>query len=409
MPNPAESVAKNIDALKDEMVKALCDMIRMPAITPVNGGEGEGKKVEYLEKLLRGIGFDEIKRYETTDSTGAVRPSLVAILRGKNAAQTLWVMTHTDIVPAGDLKLWTETPPFEPLVKEGKVYGRGAEDNMQSMVASIFAVKALKMAGVVPERSIGLALVADEETGSEYGIRFLINQGIFKKDDLILVPDGGNEKGTMLEVAEKSIAWIKITTKGKQCHASMPERGINAFKAASEFVVLLSKALPKKYNVKDKLFDPSKSTFEPTKKEANVPNVNTIPGEDVFYMDMRILPCYDPDEVLVYISELKQKIEKKRGVTVSVEKVQYDKAAPPTNQEAPVVQMLAAAVKKVYKVKAKPMGIGGGTCAAIFRRAGYPAVVWSKINDTCHGPNEYAIIENLLGDAKVYVNMYMML
>ncbi len=67
-------------------------------------------------------------------------------LRGKNPSQTLWVMTHTDVVPAGDIKLWTTTQPFEPLVKEGKVYGRGSEDNMQSMVASIFAVKALKMA-----------------------------------------------------------------------------------------------------------------------------------------------------------------------------------------------------------------------------------------------------------------------
>ncbi|MDD5502489.1 MAG: M20 family metallo-hydrolase [Candidatus Thermoplasmatota archaeon] len=399
---------ENIDLMKDEIVKTLCDMIRMPAITPKAGGEGEGKKTDYLEVLLRGIGFDEIKRYSTKDSTGADRPSLIAILKGKDASKTLWVMTHTDVVPAGDLKLWTETQPFEPIVKDGKVIGRGSEDNMQSMVASIFAAKALKMAGLTPEYNVGLCLVADEETGSDYGIKFLIKEGIFKPSDLVLVPDGGNEKGTMLEVAEKSIAWIKITTKGKQCHASMPERGINAFKAASEFVVLLSKALPKKYNAKDKLFDPPKSTFEPTKKEANVPNVNTIPGEDIFYIDMRILPCYNPDEVLEYINTLKQIVEKKRGVTISVEKVQYDKAAPPTSPDAPVVQMLGAAVKKIYKVKAKPMGIGGGTCAAIFRRAGYSAVVWSKIDDTCHGPNEYAWIVNILGDAKVYATMYQM-
>lgn len=399
------SPLENIDLLKDEIVKTLCDMIRMPAITPVGGGEGEGKKTDYLEGLLRSMGL-EVKRYETKDSTGAIRPSLVAVMAGKDPSKTVWVMTHTDVVPAGDLKLWTETQPFEPVVKDGKVIGRGAEDNMQSMVASIFAAKALKMSGVVPEYNIGLCLVADEETGSEYGIKFLIKQGIFKPSDLILVPDGGNEKGTMLEVAEKSIAWIKITTKGKQCHASMPEKGINSFKAASEFVVLLSKMLPKKYNMRDKLFDPPKSTFEPTKKEANVPNVNTIPGEDVFYIDCRVLPCYKLDDVLAYISELKGIIEKKHGVSISIDKVQYEQAAPPTSPDAPVVQMLSAAVKKIYKIKAKPMGIGGGTCAAIFRRAGYPAVVWSKIDDTCHGPNEYAWIANIIGDAKVYSTIY---
>ncbi len=398
---------ENVDLLKDEIIKTLCDMIRMPAISPVSGGEGEGKKTDYLEALLREMGL-EVKRYETKDGTGATRPSLVAIMAGKDASKTVWVMTHTDVVPAGDLKLWTETQPFEPIVKDGKVIGRGAEDNMQSMVASIFAAKALKMAGITPEYNVGLCLVADEENGSEYGIKFLIKEGIFKKEDLVIVPDGGNEKGTMLEVAEKSIAWIKITTKGKQCHASMPEKGINSFKAASELVVLLSKALPKRYNSRDKLFDPPKSTFEPTKKEANVPNVNTIPGEDVFYVDCRVLPCYVLDDVLAYINEIKQVIEKRHGVAIIVEKVQYDQAAPPTSPDAPVVKMLVEAVKKIYKVKAKPMGIGGGTCAAIFRRAGYSAVVWSKIDDSCHGPNEYAWIENILGDAKVYATIYQM-
>ena len=53
------------------------------------------------------------------------------------------------------------------------------------------------------------------------------------------------------------------------------------------------------------------------------------------------------------------------------------------------------------------MGIGGGTVAAFFRRAGLPAVVWSKIEDTCHQPNEYTTVENMIGDAKVFANLFM--
>ncbi|RKY18953.1 MAG: diaminopimelate aminotransferase, partial [Planctomycetota bacterium] len=75
--------------------------------------------------------------------------------------------------------------------------------------------------------------------------------------------------------------------------------------------------------------------------------------------------------------------------------------APPTPEDAPIVLMLKEAVREVYGVEAKPMGIGGGTVAAILRDAGIPAAVWAKLEETAHQPNEFCVIENLLGDAKV--------
>ena len=145
----------------------------------------------------------------------------------------------------------------------------------------------------MPSYDIGVALVADEETGSRKGIDYVLKQtDAFRKQDLIIVPDAGNETGTLIEVAEKSILWLKIKTLGKQAHGSTPEKGINSFKAAAYLITELDK-LHGIFNAKDGLFDPPISTFEPTKKEANVPNINTIPGEDVFYVDSRILPGYD--------------------------------------------------------------------------------------------------------------------
>ena len=165
------------------------------------------------------------------------------------------------------------------------------------MVASLFAVKALQAEGIEPNCDIGIALVADEETGSRKGIDYVLqNHKVFRRQDLIIVPDAGNEHGTMIEVAEKSLLWLKFKTLGKQAHGSTPEKGVNSFKAASFFIAALND-LYKLYPAKDKLFDPPISTFEPTKKEANVPNVNTIPGEDVFYMDSRILPQFEVREV----------------------------------------------------------------------------------------------------------------
>ncbi len=399
-----EKLATRIDNMKDEMVETLGNLIRIPALGPRNQGEGELKKAEYLEEFISNFGFDEIVRHDAPDDDvpSGKRPNLIAKINGKaEADKTVWIVTHLDIVPPGDLGKW-ETEPYEPVVKDDKIYGRGTEDNGQSLVASLYAVKALKEEGIVPDYNVALAFMADEETGSGKGIKYVIQQGIFKPEDLIIVPDGGNEEGTLLEVSEKSIMWLKITTIGEQCHGSMPGNGINAFKAAMKFAYLADNELYEKFNYEDPLFDPPKSTFEPTMKEANVLNINTIPGEDIFYMDCRVMPNYTTDEIIEALQNIADKVEAETGAKIKIEKTMHDPAAPPTAPDSPVVVKLKEAVNKVYNNDPQPGGIGGGTCAAIFRREGYPAVVWSKIDSTCHGPNEYAHIANIINDAKVY-------
>ncbi|MBM3306460.1 MAG: M20 family metallo-hydrolase, partial [Candidatus Aminicenantes bacterium] len=297
--------------------------------------------------------------------------------------------------------------PFKAWVEKGRVYGRGVEDNQQDMVASLFAVKALQAEGIAPPADIGIALVADEETGSAKGIDYVLrNNKSFRKQDLIIVPDAGDEKGTMIEVAEKGILWLKFKTLGRQAHGSTPEKGVNSFKAAS-FLVTALNGLYQTYAGRDGLFDPPISTFEPTKKEANVPNVNTIPGEDVFYMDSRILPKYPVADVERAVRKIADGIEKKFKVGITIEVQQKAPAAPPTAAQAPVVLALKRAVKAVYRKEAKAKGIGGGTVAAVFRRAGFQAACWSKLDETAHQPNEYCVIDNMVGNAKVFGHVFL--
>ncbi len=333
---------------------------------------------------------------------GGLRPNIIARVSGERTDKTVWILSHLDVVPEGDLSKW-DTPPFEAVVKDGRIYGRGTEDNNQGLVSAILMAKAFIATGIKPLYNIGLVMVADEETGSKYGLEYLMehHHDIFNKNDLFIVPDAGEPDGTMIEVAEKSIMWVKFKTIGKQVHASMPEKGINAFKAASNLAVALDK-LHEIYNDSDPVFDPPISTFEPTKKEANVPNVNTIPGDDIFYLDCRILPQYDIDDVMKKIEEISKEIEVKFEVKIEISTEQREQAAPATPVDASVVKALERAIKFVYNVEAKPMGIGGGTVAAIFRRAGFDAAVWATLDDLAHQPNEYCIIDNMVNDAKVF-------
>ncbi|MCD6375628.1 MAG: M20 family metallo-hydrolase [Caldisericaceae bacterium] len=395
-----------LDGLRTEAINLNKAIVPIKALGPTNGGTGEMEKAEFLKNYLKTIGIKEIKECPASDPRipGGLRPNLIAKIPGQ-VSRTVWILGHMDVVPEGDLSKW-DTNPFEAVVKGNKIYGRGTEDNHHAIVTGCLVAKTFNDLGIKPYYSLGLAFVADEETGSKYGLQHLLETqpNLFKDDDLIIVPDAGEKDSSMIEVAEKSILWVKFKTIGKQTHASMPANGINAFKAASHLVVALDE-LHQIYDQKDDLFDPPESTFEPTRKEANVPNINTIPGEDIFYLDCRILPGYEIEEVLKTISKISERIEKKFNVKIEISTEQYEQAAPSTDVNAPVVQALKNAIKDVYNVEAKPKGIGGGTVAAFFRRKGLPAAVWSTIEDMAHEPNEYDVLDNIVNDAKVFAHV----
>jgi succinyl-diaminopimelate desuccinylase len=299
---------------------------------------------------------------------------------------------------------WT-SDPWEVQVDGDKITGRGVEDNHQGLVSGIMAVRAFIETGTLPKYDLALLFVADEECGSEYGIQYVLkNSSPFKKEDLIVVPDGGAADGSEIEIAEKGVAWIKFHVSGTQTHASTPDRGNNAMRAGAHLIVALDE-LRTIFCKSDDLFDPPTSTFEPTKKDANVPNINTIPGDDVFYLDCRILPDYSVDELETEIRRITESVAEEHGVQIDFEFNQREDAAPATPVDAPVVGLIKQAVKDVYDVEAKPIGIGGGTVAACLRREGIPCVVWSRMDETMHGPDENAKISNTLGDAKVIAHL----
>lgn len=404
-----ERIVRRIDSYRDDMITMQFDLTAIAALSPDNGGDGEFDKAQLILKYLSAMDFPNVVQINAPDSrtSSGVRPNLVLTIPGTNSGRAVWIMTHMDIVPPGELKLWDDDP-FRCHVRDGRIYGRGTEDNQQDIVSSIFATKAFLDEGASPESTIGLAFVADEETSSRFGLSFILQHenNPFRKTDIIVVPDSGNEDGTMIEIAEKSMLWLRFKTIGKQCHASRPNLGKNAFQAASHLVVSLDR-LHHIFDASDPFYEPRRSTFQPTKKEPNIPNINTIPGDDVFYMDSRILPQYRLSDVLHEIREMANAIEKRFDVSIEITAVQEVQAPPPTPHDAPVVTALKEAIKLIYNVEATPQGIGGGTIAAIFRENNYPAAVWSKMEHTAHQPNENCLISNMLGNAKVYATLFL--
>jgi succinyl-diaminopimelate desuccinylase len=318
-------------------------------------------------------------------------------------------MSHIDVVPPGEASLWKTDPWKLEIAGNGKrIIGRGVEDNQQGLTSSVLAALAFVKQGITPSKTVKLLFASDEENGSAYGLRWLLanHPELFRKNDMALVPDGGDGTGSVIEIAEKSHVWAKFTTKGLQTHAARPDSGVNAYLAGADLTVRLYYGLSEKFSDRDPLFEPDYSTFQPTKKEPNVPNVNTIPGEDIFYCDMRILPRHPVDEVFKEVDRIKAEVEKKHGVTITSTISQCNEC-PPTSPDSPLVKFLSKSVEEVYKVKTRNIGIGGGTFAAFLRKAGIDCAVWARIDHTAHQPNEYALLDNILGDAKVMALMMM--
>jgi len=397
---------KKIDSYRDDMIKTQIDLCALKAISPDSEGEGEYDKAQYVKKLVSFA--DKVEEYDAKDerAKNGVRPNIVARIYGKDRSKAVWIMSHLDVVPEGDRSLW-ETDPFKAVVKDGKIYGRGVEDNQQAIVSSLFAAKAFKDLGIKPKYDINLLFVSDEEVGSEYGIRFLLKEhgDLFRKQDIYLVPDSGSPNGDEIEIAEKTILWMKFTVEGKQSHASMPEKGINAHRAGADLIMTLDKMLHEKYNARNELFSPPVSTFEPTKKEANVPNVNTMPGTDVFYFDCRVLPEYDPEKVLEDVKKAVEIIGNKYKVKVRIDLLQKGERTPVTDPNSEGVILLKKAIKEIHGADAKTIGIGGGTVGAYLRAAGCNACVWARIDEIAHQPNEYCVIDHMVGDAKVFARI----
>ncbi len=401
------AIHRHIESSAQFIIDLQRALVAIPALGPLNGGPGEKDKAEFLKPYLKDMGFAEVRELRAPDPAVpcGYRPSLAAIVPGANRAKTFWVISHTDIVPPGDLALW-DSDPYTLKVDGDILIGRGVEDNHQGVVSSLVLAKALLDLKSTPALNFGVLLVADEETGSKYGLDYVVKHHpeLFGPDDLFLVPDFGEPNSEMIEIAEKSMLWLKVVVEGKQCHASTPKAGINSLLAASAFITRVP-SLHQRFPLQDPLFDPPHSTFQPTKKEANVENINTIPGRDVFYLDCRVMPGYDLDDIMAAIHELGDEVEREHGVSIRYEYVQREQAAPPTPADSEIVTLLVAAVRAVYHNEPKLQGIGGGTVAAYLRRAGHKAAVWSTLMHNAHQPNERSSISCTLKDAKVMATM----
>ena len=221
-----ERLLKAVDDRVDDVVALTADLIRFPTVNPP--GEAYRPCAEYLGDRLRKLGFEtQFIRAEGTpgDTDRYPRVNVVARFDGRSPGPCVHFNSHIDVVEAGDG--WT-VDPFAGVVKDGRVYGRGACDMKGGLAASVIAVEAFME--VYPDfpGAIEISGTVDEESGGFCGVAHLARLGYFSKPkvDHVIIPEPLNKDRICL--GHRGVWWAEIETKGEIAHGSMPFLGDNA-------------------------------------------------------------------------------------------------------------------------------------------------------------------------------------
>lgn len=228
-----ERILTSAETLRDEAVEFLRDFIRIPTVNPP--GDLYRPCAEFLAERLHHYGYacrfveaegrkEHTNRYPRVNVIGSMDSGPGPLLHFNG---------HIDVVPAGDG--WT-VPPFEAVVKNGRVYGRGSADQKSGIVASILAVEALKRAGVRLSGSIEQSGTVDEESGGFAGMAYLAEHGFIRKGrtDHVIITEPLNVDRVCL--GHRGVYWFRVTVRGKIAHGSMPFLGVSAIGAMNDVI-----------------------------------------------------------------------------------------------------------------------------------------------------------------------------
>ena len=209
--NEKVKVFRYIEEHSNDIVDFLKKYISIPS---VNNGLAEGEKEkevqDWLANTLISYGFKVDKFAEDPKK---VRPNVVAILKGCGSGRDLILNGHSDTVDIKEPEKWS-TDPFNPVIKDGKLYGRGASDMKGGNTAAVWAMKALKECGIDLKGDVFMEFVVGEESNEgNIGTIAVINKGYKAPFAIILEPSNLD-----IYIASVGVFHFELTIPGKAAH-----------------------------------------------------------------------------------------------------------------------------------------------------------------------------------------------
>jgi len=249
-----------------DVLDLACELIRRRSVTP----DDAGCQALIAERLAR-VGFTiENLRYGEVDNLWATHG-------GPNASgPTLMFLGHTDVVPSGPEAAW-QSPPFEPTITNGRLYGRGAADMKGSVAAMVVVLEQFVLAHPDHSGRVGLLITSDEEGVAIDGVRKVIEH--FRTNDeriefcVVGEPSAKEKLGDLIRVGRRGSLSATLTVRGIQGHVAYPEKALNPIHAFGPALAELAA----------ERWDEGNADFPPTSMQVSNLNAgtganNVIPG-----------------------------------------------------------------------------------------------------------------------------------
>jgi len=408
--------------------EALDIFVRYLQIDTSNPPGNEKLAARFLGSIIEAEGI-ETEYIETAPN----REVLVARLRGDGSKRPLMLCNHTDVVPVEE-EYW-DVPAFEGVIKDGRVYGRGAVDMKGCGVMQLLAFLLMKRQGHQLKRDLVFCAVPDEEAGSEYGMAWLCKHRPDVVDVEFELSEGGSgttrlfgqdRKVFSIATSEKDICWLRLTAVGTPGHGSRPhednsavrlmrallklaewDRGITFTAETRAYVERLHEAgLLPSLDDREALEARIRGTPELHAMFVNTLNVtmlnagikaNVIPARSEAVIDCRLLPGQSKAD---WIEQVRDYIADDRITIELISPDQVEPAAVPWDTELfrTIQDVLREAMEDAVVV---PTMTIGGTDNRFLRARGIPAygfipcLLSREERAGFHGNNEFLTIENL--------------
>ncbi|MEX0730006.1 MAG: succinyl-diaminopimelate desuccinylase [Aquisalimonadaceae bacterium] len=361
-----------------ELAKTL---IARPSVTPEDCG-----CQALMQERLAACGFHgETLRFEDVTNLWTRRGT---------QAPLLVFAGHTDVVPTGPEGSWS-TPPFEPVVREGKLYGRGAADMKGSLAAFVTATERFVANHPDHRGSIALLITSDEEGPSINGTRMVMEtlQTRGEHIDWCLVgePSSEVELADIVKIGRRGSLGGRLLVRGIQGHVAYPQKARNPIHALAPALLELTSA---RWDSGNASFPPT--TFQVSNLNAGTGAGNVIPGEAELLFNFRFSTETTPEELQATVERILDRHDLDYTVDWTLS------ARPFLTESGELVDATRRAIRTVTGRETTLSTVGGTSDGRFIAPSGAQVVELGPVNDSIHQINEHVEVASLDGLSEIY-------
>jgi len=370
--------------LTDDLQKLVCELVTIESVNPdlVAAGSGESKIAAFVAEWLGAEGL-AVQVAEPVPG----RPSVIGVLAGSGGGESLMLNAHMDTVGAGGMK-----DPFIPVVRNGRVYGRGAYDMKGSLAAIMIAAREarkLKLHG-----DLIVAAVADEEVAS-VGTAAVLER---IEADAAIVTEPTEMR---LCLAHKGFAWLEVETRGVAAHGSRPDLGIDAVAHMGRILTGVLE-LDQRLRAGRGHLLLGTGTLHASLIEGGQ-ELSTYPARCVVKLERRTLPGEDGAKALQEIDDVIASARAEDPTLEASTRLLLERPPSQLGADSFVTEAVEKAATEVLGREPEVIGVAFWMDMALSNAVGIPTVAFGPSGEGAHADVEWVDLASLQTCVQVYL------